>query len=60
MVEMVFVTPLLMMLMFGIAEFGVAFGQWQTLSNAVREGARAGITANQGLFGHGSSVICTV
>ena len=32
MVEMVFVTPLLMMLMFGIAEFGVAFGQWQTLS----------------------------
>jgi len=24
------------------------------------EGARAGITANQGLFGHGSSVICTI
>ena len=23
------------------------------------EGANAGITANQGLFGHGSSVICT-
>jgi len=23
------------------------------------EGAKAGITANQGLFGHGSSVICT-
>jgi acetyl-CoA acetyltransferase len=22
-------------------------------------GAKAGITANQGLFGHGSSVICT-
>jgi Flp pilus assembly protein TadG len=43
MVEMVFVTPLLMMLMFGIAEFGVAFGQWQTLSNAAREGARTGI-----------------
>ena len=43
MVEMVFVTPLLLMLLFGIAEFGVAFGQWQTLSNAAREGARAGI-----------------
>ena len=43
MVEMVFVTPLLLMLMFGIAEFGVAFGQWQTLSNAAREGARTGI-----------------
>jgi acetyl-CoA acetyltransferase len=24
------------------------------------EGAKAGITANQGLFGHGSSVICTL
>ncbi|MCP5043562.1 MAG: lipid-transfer protein [bacterium] len=24
------------------------------------EGAKAGITANQGLFGHGSSVICTI
>jgi Flp pilus assembly protein TadG len=43
MVEMVFVTPLLLLLVFGIAEFGVAFGQWQTLSNAVREGAREGI-----------------
>jgi len=43
MVEMVFVTPLLLMLVFGIAEFGVAFGQWQTLSNAAREGAREGI-----------------
>ena len=24
------------------------------------EGAKAGITANQGLFGHGSSVVCTI
>ena len=23
------------------------------------EGAKAGVTANQGLFGHGSSVLCT-
>jgi Flp pilus assembly protein TadG len=44
MVEMVFVTPLLLVLVFGIAEFGVAFGQQQTLANAVREGARVGIT----------------
>jgi Flp pilus assembly protein TadG len=43
MVEMVIVTPLLLMLLFGIAEFGVAFGQWQTLSNAAREGARVGV-----------------
>ena len=32
MVEMVFVTPLLLMLVFGVAEFGVAFGQWQFLA----------------------------
>jgi Flp pilus assembly protein TadG len=43
MVEMVVVTPVLLMLVFGIAEFGVAFAQWQTLSNAAREGARVGV-----------------
>jgi Flp pilus assembly protein TadG len=40
---MVIVAPLLLLLVFGIAEFGVAFGQWQTLSNAAREGARVGV-----------------
>ncbi len=35
---------------------------WQLRGEAGKrqvEGAKAGITANQGLFGHGSSVICT-
>ena len=34
---------------------------WQLGGQAVNrqvEGARVGITANQGLFGHGSSVLC--
>jgi Flp pilus assembly protein TadG len=43
MVEMVIVAPLLLLLVFGIAEFGIAFAQWQTLANAAREGARVGV-----------------
>jgi Flp pilus assembly protein TadG len=42
-VEMVIVTPVLLLLVFGIAELGIAFAQWQTVSNAVREGARLGV-----------------
>ena len=43
MVEMVIIAPLLLMLVFAIAEFGVMFGRWQNLSNAAREGARRAI-----------------
>ncbi len=42
MVEMVFVLPLLLLLVFAIAQFGLMFSRWLTLSNAVREGAREG------------------
>ena len=42
MVEMVFVLPLLILLVFAIAQFGLMFSRWLTLSNAVREGARDG------------------
>src|SRR5262245_1316109 len=44
MVEMVFVLPLLLLLVFAIAQFGLMFSRWLTLSNAVREGARHGVT----------------
>jgi Flp pilus assembly protein TadG len=40
MVEMVIVLPVLLMILFAIAEFGVVFAQWQTVTNAAREGAR--------------------
>ena len=40
MVEMVIILPLLLMLLFAIAEFGLLFSKWQTLTNAAREGAR--------------------
>ena len=40
MVEMVIILPVLLMLFFAIAEFGLIFTKWQTLTNAAREGAR--------------------
>ncbi len=43
MVEMVIVLPLLLMILFGIMEFGVVFGRWQTVTNAAREGARTAV-----------------
>ena len=43
MVEFVMVLPALLVILFGILEFGVLFYQWLTLSNAAREGARAAV-----------------
>ena len=40
MVEMIFVLPLLLLILFAIAWFSVMLSRWLTLSNAVREGAR--------------------
>jgi Flp pilus assembly protein TadG len=42
-VEMAIVLPLLLTLVFAIGEFGLMFTQWQTLTNAAREGARTGV-----------------
>jgi Flp pilus assembly protein TadG len=42
-VEATIVLPLMLMLVFGIAEFGISFTRWNSLTNAVREGARAGV-----------------
>ena len=40
MIEMVAVTPLLLLLLFGISELGNAFLQYNTLNKSVREAAR--------------------
>ena len=40
-VEFAIIAPLLIMLVFGIIWFGIAFMQLQTIRGAVREGARA-------------------
>ena len=42
-VEMAIVLPLLLLLVFGIGEFGIAYTRWNSLTNAVREGAREGV-----------------
>jgi Flp pilus assembly protein TadG len=42
-VEATIVFPLMLLLVFGIGEFGIAFTQWNSLTNAVREGARVGV-----------------
>jgi len=33
----------LLLLVFGIGEFGIAYTRWNSLTNAVREGAREGV-----------------
>ena len=47
MVEMVFVLPVLLMILFGIVEMGVMLGRWQTVTNSAREGAREAIVFRQ-------------
>jgi Flp pilus assembly protein TadG len=42
-IEATIVLPVMLMLVFGIGEFGIAFTRWNSLTNAVREGARAGV-----------------
>jgi len=42
-VEMALILPLLLALLLGIIEFGVAVWRYNTLANAAREGARAGV-----------------
>jgi Flp pilus assembly protein TadG len=47
-VEMSLVLPLLLLLIFGIGEFSIAFTQWETITNAAREGAREGVVFRGG------------
>jgi len=42
-VEATIVLPLLLLLVFATAEFGISFTRWNSLTNAVREGARVGV-----------------
>ena len=44
-VEFAFVLPLLLVIVFGIVEFGTLLYNQQVITNASREGARAGIVA---------------
>ena len=39
-VEMALILPILVMILFGIIQFGIAFNNWIALTHAAREGAR--------------------
>lgn len=47
-VEFALVVPILVVLVFGIINFGALFSQKLALNNAVREGARAAVVAGTG------------
>jgi Flp pilus assembly protein TadG len=47
MVEFAFVLPLLLIIVFGAIEFGVLMYNQQVITNASREGARAGIVSRR-------------
>ncbi len=42
-VEMAIVLPLLLVVIFAIGDFGIAYTHWNSLTNAAREGARTGV-----------------
>jgi len=42
-IEATIVLPLIILLVFATAEFGISLTRWNSLTNAVREGARTGV-----------------
>jgi hypothetical protein len=45
-IEMAIVTPVLLMIIAGIFDFGMMFRAWEVVTNAAREGARVGSLPN--------------
>jgi Flp pilus assembly protein TadG len=45
-VEMALILPVLVMMLFGIFQFGIAFNNWIALTHAAREGARLAAVGN--------------
>jgi Flp pilus assembly protein TadG len=42
-IELAMVTPILMLMLAGIFDFGFLFRSWEVVTNAAREGARVGV-----------------
>jgi Flp pilus assembly protein TadG len=53
-VEMALITPLLLILLLGIIEFGYVFAQYNEVRHAAREGARYAAVSNPDLNGDGT------
>jgi hypothetical protein len=47
-VEFALISPIIMLLLFGVIEFGTVFGNTISFRQGVREGARQGVVANFG------------
>jgi Flp pilus assembly protein TadG len=45
-IELAMVTPILLLVIGGIVDFGFLFRSWQVITNAAREGARVGVLPN--------------
>jgi Flp pilus assembly protein TadG len=59
MVEFAIVAPILLVLVFGIIQFGIAFNHSLTLTDAVRAGARQGAVSRTLPGGPGSALAAT-
>lgn len=57
MIEMVAITPLLLLLLLGVSELGKAFTQYNTLNKSIREAARQ--VASAALLGTTGTVLIT-
>jgi Flp pilus assembly protein TadG len=55
--EFAFVLPLLVLLLFGVIQFGVLYNHYVTLTDAVRAGARKGVVSRY-LGGSAASTAC--
>ena len=47
-IELAMVTPILLLILGGIVDFGFLFRAWENVTNAAREGARVGILPSYG------------
>jgi hypothetical protein len=58
--EMALILPILLLLVFGLIEFGTAWRDYQVITNAAREGARRAVMANAGLVDSSEAAVLQI
>lgn len=58
--EMALVIPALLLIVFGIIEFGTAWRNYQVITNAAREGARRAVMADGGLVDTSEAAVLAI